>query len=93
VSGHNALCSPDLAIGDRADNLNGFVRRQVDLHDGTSLPDVGMRRRMIEGVKPHRFRDTFAVSLLLKSVSIEIVSKLLGHSSSLDDGAYGSAGG
>jgi integrase len=27
------------------------------------------------------FRDTFAVSLLLKGVSIEIVSKLLGHSS------------
>lgn len=30
---------------------------------------------------PHRFRDTFAVSLLLKGVSLESVSKLLGHSS------------
>jgi integrase/recombinase XerD len=30
---------------------------------------------------PHRFRDTFAVSLLLKGVSIDIVSKLLGHAS------------
>jgi integrase/recombinase XerD len=35
----------------------------------------------IEGGHPHRFRDTFAVSLLLKGVSIEIVSKLLGHAS------------
>jgi integrase len=30
---------------------------------------------------PHRFRDTFAVSPLLKGVSLESVSKLLGHSS------------
>lgn len=35
----------------------------------------------IRGGHPHRFRDTFAVSLLLKGVSLEIVSKLLGHSS------------
>jgi len=30
---------------------------------------------------PHRFRDTFAVSLLLRGVSLDSVSKLLGHSS------------
>ena len=35
----------------------------------------------IKGGHPHRFRDTFAVALLLKGVSIEIVSKLFGHSS------------
>ena len=35
----------------------------------------------IKGGHPRRFRDTFAVSLLLKGVSIESVSKLLGHSS------------
>jgi integrase len=30
---------------------------------------------------PHRFRDTFAVSLLLKGVSFDSVSELLGHRS------------
>jgi integrase len=35
----------------------------------------------IKNGHPHRFRDTFAVSLLVKGVSIEVVSKLLGHSS------------
>ena len=30
---------------------------------------------------PHRFRDTFAVSLLLKGVTLDSVSKFLGHSS------------
>ena len=30
---------------------------------------------------PHRFRDTFAASLLLKGVSLDSVSKLLGHNS------------
>jgi hypothetical protein len=35
----------------------------------------------ITGGHPHRLRDTFAVSLLLKGVSLEIVTTLLGHSS------------
>ena len=35
----------------------------------------------VERGHPHRFRDTFAVSLLLKGVSLESVSKLLGHTS------------
>ena len=35
----------------------------------------------IIGGHPHRFRDTFAVSLLVKGVSLESVSKLLGHTS------------
>jgi integrase len=35
----------------------------------------------VRGAHSHRFRDTFAVSLLLKGVSLESVSKLLGHSS------------
>ncbi|MGE0450544.1 MAG: tyrosine-type recombinase/integrase [Vicinamibacterales bacterium] len=35
----------------------------------------------VRGAHSHRFRDTFAVSLLLKGVSLESISKLLGHSS------------
>ena len=35
----------------------------------------------VKGAHSHRFRDTFAVSLLENGVSIENVSVLLGHSS------------
>jgi integrase/recombinase XerD len=35
----------------------------------------------IEGGHPHRFRDTFAISLLLKGVELSHVSVLLGHRS------------
>jgi len=35
----------------------------------------------VEGAHPHRFRDTFAVELLLTGVPIERVSVLLGHQS------------
>ena len=34
----------------------------------------------LTGAHSHRFRDSFAVSLLEKGVSIETVSMLLGHS-------------
>ena len=36
---------------------------------------------VVANCHPHRFRDTFAVSLLLKGDSLDSVSKLLGHSS------------
>jgi len=39
------------------------------------------RKARIPGAHPHRFRDTFAVELLLAGVPIERVSVLLGHSS------------
>jgi integrase len=35
----------------------------------------------VDGGHPHRFRDTFAVELLMASVPLERVSILLGHSS------------
>jgi site-specific recombinase XerD len=67
---------------------------QFFFYDGTSQPESMVKSwdrifqkvfatatPPIKGGHPHRFRDTFAVSLLLKGVSIEIVSKLLGHSS------------
>jgi len=41
----------------------------------------GAARPPIVGGHPHRFRDTFAVSLLVQGVSLENVSKLLGHTS------------
>jgi integrase len=63
-------------------------------YDGTSQPQSMVKswdrifhkvfataKLAIKGGHPHRFRDTFAFSLLLKGVSIEIASKLLGHSS------------
>lgn len=39
------------------------------------------KRAAIEGGHPHRFRDTFAVDLLLRGVPLDQVSILLGHSS------------
>jgi site-specific recombinase XerD len=38
------------------------------------------QRAGIDGAHPHRFRDTFAVDLLLRGVAIDQVSALLGHS-------------
>lgn len=39
------------------------------------------RRQGIDDCRPHRLRDTFAVRLLLRGVSLDDVSRLLGHSS------------
>jgi integrase len=63
-------------------------------YDGTSQPESMVKSwdRVFKKVgrtadppvancHPHRFRDTFAVSLLLKGVALDSVSKLLGHSS------------
>ena len=39
------------------------------------------REASVQGFKPHRLRDTFAVELLVAGVAIQDVSALLGHSS------------
>ncbi len=39
------------------------------------------KKAKVDNAFPHRFRDTFAVSLLLNGVPIEDVAVLLGHSS------------
>jgi integrase len=44
------------------------------------MKSVG-KRVGVDDCRPHRLRDTFAVRMLLKGVSIEDVSRLLGHSS------------
>ena len=65
-------------------------RRWFWTGDGSTATQAGNWRRKfrrlceIAGVRdghPHRFRDTFAVELLLDGVPMERVSKLLGHSS------------
>ena len=43
----------DIPIGDRSHDLNRFLSGEVDLHDSTSLPDMDVHRRMIEGVGSH----------------------------------------
>ena len=43
--------------------------------------DQAFKRAGIAGGHPHRFRDTFAVDLLLRGVPIDQVSIVLGHSS------------
>ena len=53
MSGYQALRSADVAIGELADDLYGFVCRQIDLHDSAGFPDVYVWRRMIERVDPH----------------------------------------
>ena len=47
---HESFGAPDVAIGDRADDLNRVMDSQIDLHDGTSPRNMHVRRRMIEGV-------------------------------------------
>jgi integrase/recombinase XerD len=60
--------SGESAIATATDNWRGRL--------GKVFKDAG-----IKGAHPHRFRDTFAVDLLLRGVPLDQVSILLGHSS------------
>jgi integrase len=62
---------------------------QLPFRYSTRAESVEARKRMqtigrrcgIDDCRPHRLRDTFAVNMLLQGVSLEDVSRLLGHSS------------
>jgi integrase/recombinase XerD len=57
---------------DRAGSIAEFYRKKLKRME---------KKPGIPNCHAHRFRDTFSVNLLIKGVPIEIVSKLLGHSS------------
>jgi integrase len=71
-----------------------FANERYFFYDGKSQPESMVKswdrvfkkvgetaEPVVSNCHPHRFRDTFSVSLLLKGVSLDSVSKLLGHSS------------
>jgi integrase/recombinase XerD len=92
-TGTPVYCPLPPEVAKRLTTVENADQRYV-FYDGTSEPEsmvkswdrvfnkVGMiADPPVPNCHPHRFRDTFAVSLLLKGVSLDSVSKLLGHSS------------
>jgi integrase len=75
------------ALGNLETNANGRFFSTGDAKPQTARAnwsrylDTLFDLAKVHGAHSHRFRDTFAVSLLLKGVSLESVSRLLGHSS------------
>jgi integrase/recombinase XerD len=59
----------------------GNARPQTARANWSRYLDKLFKLAEVENAHSHRFRDTFAVSLLEKGASIENVSILLGHSS------------
>lgn len=59
----------------------GNAKPQTARANWSRYLDTVFRLADVKGAHSHRFRDTFAVSLLEKGVSLENVSVLLGHSS------------
>jgi site-specific recombinase XerD len=60
---------------------SGNAKPQTDRADWSRYLGTVFELANVKNAHSHRFRDTFAVSLLLKGVSLENVSRLLGHSS------------
>jgi hypothetical protein len=48
-----SLSSLHIPVGNRSNDLGGWMRREIDPHDRASLRDVNMWRRMIQGVDAH----------------------------------------
>lgn len=61
--------------------ISGSIRKETVANNWRRKLDKIFETAGIDGAHPHRFRDTFAVNLLRKGVSLETVSKLLGHTS------------
>lgn len=59
----------------------GVGRKQTTTNNWRERLNKVFKDAKVDGAHPHRFRDTFAVNLLNKGVSMENVSKLLGHKS------------
>jgi integrase/recombinase XerD len=59
---------------------SGRAKPQTARANWSRYLDTAFELAKVEDAHSHRFRDTFAVSLLEKGVSIEHVSVLLGHS-------------
>ena len=90
-SGELVLCALPPLVVDALDGIAIPGKRHF-FWTGTSRPETVTkywRARLqkiakqanVEEFKPHRLRDTFAVELLLRGVSMQDVSALLGHSS------------
>ena len=47
------LGSFHIPVGNRSHDLSGLVRREINPHNRTSLRDMHVRRRVIEGVDPY----------------------------------------
>lgn len=60
---------------------SGNAKPQTARANWSRYLDTLFELAKVKNAHSHRFRDTFAVSLLLNGVSLENVSKLLGHSS------------
>jgi hypothetical protein len=60
---------------------SGHAKPQTARANWSRYLDILFELANVTHAHSHRFRDTFAVSLLLKGVSLENVSRLLGHSS------------
>ena len=80
---HLALEALDICPGTSADYFfwTGESKKKSAVGDWQRSLRKLFKLAGVHGGHPHRFRDTFAVELLLKGVPMERVSILLGHSS------------